>query len=441
MKKWFKFFCLSFFCHKIAKEGSKCGYTNFFIAFILALAFLWVGFIGGDMLPFGAHYANSPDFGATARAVFANPDLDKRISGEVDGNLLKVKKHGGEYVESLLINTFESEIDKQNYSVNGYQVIVDSRPSNTLAEVQAYCISNDGKNLEITYEEYLTLSEVAKLNFDFKLRYTGNALELNDTLVESYKAYLNGLSGESKVSFENLNNDLAQSKITKAEYDREVYQLYFTNYYPAITDYEATSKVPLLRNYYYHKYISAGANEYLFVFDDYLSGAFKTANGIVISFYGFYGNMENGVLIAEDIQQSKANALVDKFIKDSFKSITFLNLYVYAMNTINLAPFIALMPMVVTLLAYSLLKLRGVESITSFGSAFKIIGSFVWFSALISAILTVIIAFFVQRNIINALPLVLFFIALAIRSIIFAVKEAKSYAKQLQQQESMQTEV
>ena len=111
------------------------------------------------------------------------------------------------------------------------------------------------------------------------------------------------------------------------------------------------------------------------------------------------------------------------------------------MNTINLAPFIALMPMVVTLLAYSLLKLRGVESITSFGSAFKIIGSFVWCSALISAILTVIIAFFVQRNIINALPLVLFFIALAIRSIIFAVKEAKSYAKQLQQQESMQTEV
>ena len=111
------------------------------------------------------------------------------------------------------------------------------------------------------------------------------------------------------------------------------------------------------------------------------------------------------------------------------------------MNVFSFIPFIALMPMVVTLLAYSILKLRGVESVKSFGGVFKIIGSYVWFSGLISAVITVISAFFVQRNILTVLPLVLFFITLVVRSIIFAVNEARSYMKQLEQQETVQTEV
>ena len=43
-------------------------------------------------------------------------------------------------------------------------------PADTFAEIEAYCVSNDGKNTVISYEDYLTLSEVARLNFDFKIR-------------------------------------------------------------------------------------------------------------------------------------------------------------------------------------------------------------------------------------------------------------------------------
>ena len=441
MKKWFRFFCLSFFSDKISKEGAKRGYTNVFIGLLLAFVFLWAGFIGGEMLPFTAHYNNSTDFAATVRSVLANPDLSKRISVEIGDSLLKAKKQGGDYNEGVLVNTYEKDADRQNYSVNGYNVVIDSRPADALAEIEAYCISNDGQELKTPYEEYLTLSAVAKLNFEFKLRYTGNELILDDETVENYRAYLDGLGDESKVEIEKLSSDLAESKITKDEYNRAVYELYFVNYYPEITDYESSSKVPLLRNYYYHNYIKIGECKYLFIFDDYLAGSFETDGGINLSFYGFYGDLENGVLVVDEMDQAEANGAADGFIKKSFGSILPLSLYAYAMNVFSLIPFIALMPLVITLLAYSILRLRGIESITSFGGVFKIISSYVWFSAVIAAVITVIASFFVQPSVISTLPLVLFFIALGVRSMIFAVREAKAYIKQSEEQQAVQTEV
>ena len=438
MKKWIKFFSLGFFSHKLSKESTKRGYGNFLLGLLLSLIFLWVSFVGGDMLPFAAHYKNSPDFVATAHSVFANSDVNKRIEAEIENGALKFRKHGGEYAEAILVNTFENEVDKQNYSVNGYNVIVDTRPADTLAEIEAYCVSNDDQNLIISYEEYLTLSTVARLNFDFKLKYTGNALELNDEMIESYRAYVDGLSSENKTTTESLSNDLAQNKITKNEYNKAIYELYFTSYYPEITQYESESKVPLLRNYYYHQYITQGIKNYLFIFDDYMAGSFETKQGIEISFYGFYSDFENGALISEGASQDEANKTVDSFIKKAYAAILPLSLYAYAMNVFAFIPFIALMPMVVTLLAYSIIKLRGVESISSLGAMFKIVGSFLWISSVITILLNVILAFFVPRNMMTVLPLVLFFIILLIRTIVFVVKEAKSYMKQLKQESDME---
>ncbi|MBE6532555.1 MAG: hypothetical protein E7676_03480 [Ruminococcaceae bacterium] len=441
MKKWFKFFYLSFFSHSISKESVKRSYTNVFLSFLLVLLFLFAGFTCGATLPFFVHYGNSPDFTATARAVLANADVDKRIDAEIENGVLKLKTQGGEYTQSLLVNTFVSDADKQTYSVNGYNVVVDTRPAGTLAEVEAYCVSNDGKNTVITYQEYLTLSEVARLNFDFKLCYTGNALVLSDETVKNYRAYVDGLSDENKAKTEKLASDLSESKITKSEYNSEIYKLYFTNYYPEITEYESTSDVPLLRNYYYHQYISKGIKNYLFIFDDYMTGSFETKSGIDVSFYGFYSGLENGALVASGATGDEANRAADTFIKNSYKANWLLNAYAYLMNVLSLAPFIALMLMVATLLAYSILKLCNVESIATLGAMLKIVGSYSWFSGAISVALTVITMFFVQGSMINALPLVLFFAALVIRSVIFAIKENKLYKLQSENREVEQTEV
>ena len=433
MKKWVKFFFIGFFSHKWAREGAKRGYGNSFLGFVLALLLLWGSFIGAEMIPFPSHYNNSPDFKAIARSVFANPDINKRIDAKFEDGILKLKKHGGEYTEGLLVNTLENEEDYRNYSVNGYQVIVDSRPADALAEFEAYCVSNDGKEMIISYDEYLTLSEVARLNFDFKLKYTGNELKLTDELVEGYKNVIDLTIEENRLEIERLDTDLNDGKITKEEHNRAIYELYFANYYPAINDYESVSKVPLLRNYYYHQYIKEGKDKYLFVFDDYMAGCFETKSGRTVAFYGFYSNMENGDLIPEGAKQGEANVLVDGFIKESYSAIWILNVYAYAMNIFSLIPFIALMLLVATLLTYSVLKLRGVESITSLGGMFKIVGSFAWISGVISSMLSVILAFIAPRALVNILPLVLFFAVLVIRSIIFAIKESKLYIKQLEE--------
>lgn len=430
MKKWFRFFCLSFFSHKISKEGSRQGYGNAFLGFVLALAFLWAGFLGGDMLPFGTHYNNSQGLRETAHAIFANADTDKRIIAEIENGDLKVKNSDGEYIEGLIVNTFGNDTDNESYSAEDFNAVVDLRPSDTLAEVEAYYVSNDGKNTVISYEDYLTLSDVARLNFDFRLRYTGNALELTDSTVASYREYLDGLGDEIKGEAEKLSSELAENKITKTEYNRSIYQLYFTNYYPEITKYENTSKVPLLRNYYYHQYVSEGASNYLFVFDDYMMGSFLTKSGTEVVFYGFYSDLENGALITDGASHEEACELVDDFIKDAFFANCFLNAYAHVVNMFSFMPFIALMLMVATLLSYSLLKLLGVESVSSLGAMLKIVGSFVWVSGLSSALFAVVIGFFVKRNLISALSLVLFFVVLVARSIVFVIKENKLYIKQ-----------
>ena len=440
MKKWFKFFCLSFFSDKTSKEAQKRGYTNVFLGLILSFVFLWIGYVGAEMLPFGAHYNSSTDFRDTVRSVFANPDVNKRIFVDVQDSVIKVKRQGGEYAEELLVNTFDSEEDRQNYSVNGYNIVIDSRPADALAEFEVYYISNDGRNIQISYDEYLGLSDVAKLNFDLVLKYTGKELLLTDELVEGYAEYLKTLGGEAAQESDRITSDLTEGKITKNEYNRSIYKLYFTNYYPAITDYETSSEVPLLRNSYYHNYMKQGFDKYLFVFSDYMVGSFETKSGIQHSFYGFYNNLDNGILVSDDMGQDQANRAVDSFVKKSYNATASLSFYTYAMNIFSLIPFIALMPMVVTLLAYSLLKLRGVDGIASLGGAFKIVGSYSWFSAVAAAVMSVIGSFFLSPNILAVLPLLLFFITLAVRAIIFAVNEAKSYINQSKQQETVHTE-
>ncbi len=406
----------------------------------MALAFLWAGFVGGDMLPFGIQYNRASDFMATAHRVFANSDESLRIAAEIENGDLKAKKGDGEYVRELLVNTFEVDADKQNYSVNGCQVVVDLRPANTLAEVEAYCVSNDGKSTVISYQEYLTLSEVARLNFDFKLRYTGNALVLTEESVAGYRQYVDGLGDENREITEALENDLLENRITSSEYHRAIYELYFTNYYPAIAEYESSSKVPLLRNSY-HQYIKEDVRNYLFVFDDYMVGSFETKGGAEVLFYGFYSNLDNGALIPEGVSQDEACALIDSFIKSAFDANWFLNAYAYFVNIVSFAPFIALMLLVATLLSYSLLRLRGVESITSLGAMFKIVGAFVWTSAIPSALFAVAAGFFVRSDLIAALALALFFAVLIGRSIIFVIQENKLYIEQSKQQETEQTEV
>ncbi|MBQ2908660.1 MAG: hypothetical protein IJE56_01765, partial [Clostridia bacterium] len=150
----------------------------------------------------------------------------------------------------------------------------------------------------------------------------------------------------------------------------------------------------------------------------------------------FYDGVQKGVLVSDTQSQAIANQMADSLIKQAFDTVASVNLYAYATSVIMLTPFIALMPMVVTLLAYSILKLCGVQSVKTMGAMFKIVGSYVWFSGIAATAIMLILAFFVQRNLISALTLVLFFVILTVRTIIFAINQVNEHKKQIKKEEA-----
>ena len=164
-------------------------------------------------------------------------------------------------------------------------------------------------------------------------------------------------------------------------------------------------------------------------------GSFETGLGMKVSFCGFYKNMNEGVLISSDSDERTANKAADAFVKKAYASIAPITLYSRAMNSIMVLPFIALMPMVAALLAYSILRLKGACGSLSFGGAFKIVGSYAWFSGVIAAVATVMGAFFTPPKLLTVLPILVFFITLLVRSAIFTAREIKSNIKQSEQTE------
>lgn len=422
---WIKFFFLSFFSNKRAKEGIQKGFSNLFLSLIIALVFICLGVIGADTMPFSAHYDSSTGFKSVVQNAFAGGEINLMI----ENGKLRAPQDGNDG-KGLIVDTFNSQSDKDIYAVSGYDLVVDTRPSDTLAKFEAYCVSTADENQVISYEEYLTLNDVSKLNFEFRLRYTGEELTLTSDMVDDFKSYLDENENYSQKA-KDLADKLSSGEITKQAYDREIYGQYFEAYYPSIKQYESNSKVPLLRNYYFHELINKGENRFLMTFDDCLVGSFATDSGIEVFFYGFYSKANSGKVIADNISETARINAVDSFIKNSFMTTMDLSVYIYVMNTIRLIPIIALMVVVVIMLMHSVLSLYGVETCPSFGSSAKVVGSFLWFAGVITAIVSIIIAFFTPRGIITTVSIISFFAVMLVRVTIFAIDEIKKRKAQI----------
>lgn len=422
MKKWLSYFSLSFFSDKIAKEGKKRSYLNFALGFILALAFLFGGVVAADIVPFNTHYNHATDFQAFVHNAFANEDVSKRISISINDGVAFANIGSNDTVSELLVDTFANPDDAIIYKVNGYELVVDTRSADAYDDFVAYCVSNDGKEEEITYEEYLTLSDVAKRNFDFKIRYTANELVLTDELVVQYESYLAGISSEQNEKIASQYKELRDKKatLTAIEYSQNVYKLYLQAYYPSLSAYEVGG-VPLLRNYYYDNYLSAD-NRFLVVFDDSCIASFETNNGVAVSFYGFYVKMDNG-LVTNGTSVSEAEQIIDNFIKNAYLGNSSTIVYIYLLNFTWLFLLIVAIPLVIALFAYCLLKFMGVEWCKRYGYSLKVVGSYMWCAALIAALITFICGYFAPGLNLMIFALGGFFIVLLVRTAILLINE------------------
>lgn len=425
MIKWLRFFFLGFFSDKISKEGARRGYLNLALSFILALCLLFCGLMAADMAPFRSHYNNSEPFRRFLYNAFASENrinlktLDGTVSAETDGG----------FSAALVADTYTSEEDRAKYSLGGYNLVVDTRPSTVYDDFEAYCVAGDGT--EITYADYLALTDAEKSGYEFKVRYTRNELILTEQLSAEHESYLAGLqSGEHYESY--LSLAAKKGELSSEEYGKELYALYIKAYYPGLTE------IPLLRNYYYYNYLGDGTNgKFLFLFDDTCIGSFVTDGGLAVTFYGYYGGAENGILIGEGADEAQAQKSVDDFFVSAFHATASLSAYVYVMNLIRMIPFVLFMPIVVALIAFCVLRLLKSDWGKKYGECLKIVGAYMLVSSLLAAVVALIGGFFVQRNALFAVILVAFFAILLVRTCASLVIERVKLKKSAQAEEKI----
>ncbi|MDE6441317.1 MAG: hypothetical protein K2L12_01010 [Clostridia bacterium] len=393
MKSWLKFFGLSFFSDKIAKEARIRGVLNCVLAFLLALIFIYCGVLAANTIPFYTHYNNSSDFKAFVSEVIGKENLT------VKDKLVCADK---------VINTFAKEEDAAQYVNNGYNLVIDTRPSDALDDFEAYCVSKDGA--QITYEYYLTLSDGEKSNYEFKINYTPNVLILTDEMISGFEGFLSSSEDtDIKKQYSALTSD--KDKLTAEQYKNSLYALYVRAYYPDITSYERAGEVPLLRSYYYRNYLySSELGRSLFIFDDVMFGYFQTDGGIEVTFYGYFTAMPDGSLDAE-------------FITNAFASSVSVSATVYLMNIVRFIPLIAFIPLILALIAKLVLTFINDEKYKKYTTCLKMQFAYLTVGSLITALAIFVCGFFISSGVLNILPLIILAAVMLVRTAVLLIGE------------------
>lgn len=397
MKDWLKFFGLSFFSDKIAKDAKKRSLLNFFLGLLFALVFIFCGILGATCAPFKTHYKNSEEFKALVRNTVS------KVSLTANNSLISA---------DTVVNTFNNEADAENYKTGNYNLIIDTRPADTLDDFKAYCELKNGES-EISYESWLNLSEDARKNYNFKIRYTDNALSLTDGRIEEYKNYLSAQTGEIKNEYDGLIGNQAQ--YTQEQLNRKIYSLYLKTYYAPVSAFKREDSAPLLRSFYYNEYLSKTENtKYLAVFDDLAFANFVTDGGVTVALYGSYSYLSDGVIGADG---------GDKLIACVYKSFVKLSASVYAYNVFRFVPMFAVIPLLSAVALKIAMKAFKNEEYNKYVTCLKIAGSFTFFAALLTALAMLVCGFFASGNILNLIPIAVYGGIMVIRTAVFIVCE------------------
>ena len=403
MKEWLKHFGISFFSHNTASTAPKHGFVSIALSLLLSFLFFLLGYYGSDVVPFSTHYGN-----ATGYREFTQSAFEK-----ADATLV-----GGRLTTEVRINTYAYDADKREYSRNGYELIVDTRASNTPIEFEQYAEKN-GARIEL--EDYKQLSDADKSGYTVKTEYTDRAAEHTAAAVQKYTAYLDGLaeSDEGGAAAQDYAALEAQRPgLAEAEYNAELYALYVANYYENATSILNGARVPVLRDYYYRNYISAGKARYLYVFDDMCAGSFETDGKVPVVFGGYFNKRPDGKVTD-----------IHKLITDVYYDTVGYTFTSYFVSAMTLLPALILVPMAVGLLMWCVGKAAKDKWEKTFAGCYKTVHSFVWVSALIASLLTFVLGFFVSaRRLYPLLPVMygaILLLRTAIHCIICTVKKNK----------------
>ncbi len=414
MKEWLKIYFLSFFNDRLAAKSAKYGFASVFLTIVLSFVFFLFGFMAADVVPFSTHYDNAGQYKEFVRGAFSDSEL--RV--EIKDGLAKC---------DTIVNTHTNESDKEKYAKNGYNLIVDTRKSDTLIEFSQVAVKGDA---EISYEEYLNLTDKGKEGYSIETRYTDKVLEITGDKVVTYERYLEGISEEGtsyNAEAATAYKELKEKNLTGDEYGKEIYYLYVKYYFSNVQSVLMSAKAPVLSDYYYLNFILGDHANYLYLLDDICTGSFRTDTDISAAFAGYYKGCASGVL-----DETSADA----FVKDVYYNSVSYSMSSYFTSAIQMAPGYILIPILVGLILFLICKAAKKQFGQKFVDCYKTVNSFALVSALLTGLTTFILAFFVfARKLYLFMPLI-FAIILILRCAVFYItRSAKERAEQEEQPE------
>lgn len=403
MAEWFKVFGLGFFNDKLAAKSAKYGFVSVFLTIVLSFVFFMFGFMAADVVPFSTHYDNAGQYKEFVHNAFS----DNGLRVEIQDGLAKCDR---------VVNTRTNESDREKYAKNGYNLIVDTRKSDTLIEFSQVAIKGDA---EISYEEYLNLTDKGKEGYGIETRYTDKVLEITDDKVERYESYLEEISKEGTDSYNSeaatAYKELKEKNLTGEEYGKEIYYLYVKYYFSNVQSVLMSAKAPVLSDYYYLNFILGDHANYLYMLDDICVGSFETDRGIAAVFAGYYKGCAAGVL-----DENSADA----FVKDVFYNSVSYSMSSYFTSAMQMAPGYILIPVLVGFVLFLIIKAAKKQFGNKFSECYKIVNTFAWWSAFVTGLITFILAFFVfARKLYLFMPLI-FAIILVLRTAVFYISRS-----------------
>lgn len=433
---WLKFYFLGFFNHDLTKEGGERSFFNTLLSFVLAFLILCSGLIAGYTASFSVQYNSSDDFRAFLYSAFASENSN-RINLSVEGGYLSA-----EIPEADRVNTLLGEGGE--YSSNGYQLIVDTRSaSTTYAEFNVRCEKSDGTLME--YSVYRTSSDEDKRFYTVSVELTGQVLDpsLKQSEYEDFLAEVSTVGGESysetaATAYAELKTQFASGDITESQYINGVYEIYYNCYYSGLYN-DAYGKAPTLRTYYLAPKTYESVDGYIAVLDNVCFCAFKSNSGVLIEFSGYFNKLADGVISGDSLSAEQMKTNVDEMITKSFSAASGLNFLVYLISLSRSCVVFVLAIILISLVAFLILKVRKVEECPSFVDAIKIVGSFLLWSSVLTFALTFGVSFFQPRGTVFVVAEIAFISVAAVRTLWYVVKELIIDKKQRDAKKEQQT--
>ena len=393
MIEWFKFFGLSFFSNKHARCAGHYGVGSILLTLLLAIVFFYFGYCSGAA-PFVKNYENAVEYKQFLHSAFNETDLYVEIENGKAKCDKKINTHTGDDI----------------YAKNGYNLIVDTRPLNMFIKFSCVAVKEE---TEISYETYLALNPDDKMDYTLKTVYTDEELVISEELLRNCEDYLKKISVEESADYnahaakeyKTLIDGIAD--YSKEEYNSLVYKLYIKYYYQFAKTGYSGSDAPMLRDYYFTNIYTS---KYFCLLENSCTGAFVTDNGREIEFGGYCNKLDEGRIID-----------IDRFIKTLYYKSAWNN---FSVNFIFVAIWRFLAWTVLTTLVIGLVMwiidkfINNVEE-NKFGKCYKIVCSFVWFSAFLASIIGVVGCWFIDSNTMYAYMLWIYTAILFLRTVIF----------------------